>query len=341
MPAGHETPGQSIHQHLGPARLRMGKTPPGNERDTQRTVLRMVFQRLAMVTTATQSVMPRTVHEIRVTDRVLTPQVRQRPTDKWRERLQLFRLFLRERQSPAAFYERLATQTIESLPRRLNGASVLDLGCGPGHYTKAMRCAGATVVPVDADVAELEAGGAPVDGAVVADARCLPLRDRSIDGVFCSNILEHTGAPAAMLAEIERVLCDGGWLWLSWTNWYSPWGGHELSPWHYLGQGPAVRIYERRTGQSPKNAPGSSLFPVHVGRTLKLLRSHPGFDLVDAVPRYYPRQRWILRVPGLREVAAWNCLVYLERRERSGPMLTTTASTATSDRSCTGHPNAP
>jgi SAM-dependent methyltransferase len=276
-----------------------------------------------------------------VTDRVLTPQARERAGEKWRERLALFRLFLRERQNPAPFYERLANQVIASLPRSLDGARVLDLGCGPGHYTEAMRRAGAVVVPIDADFAELQASGAPVDGAVVADARHLPLRDATLDGVVCSNILEHTGSPATMVGEIERVLRDGGWLWLSWTNWYSPWGGHELSPWHYLGQRRAVRIYERRTGHSPKNAPGRSLFPVHVGRTLELLRSHPGFRLVDAVPRYYPRQRWILRIPGLREVATWNCLVYLERRERGGPMLTTTASTASTDRSWTGHPKAP
>jgi len=294
-----------------------------------------------MVTSAAQCATARNIGAIPVTDRVLTPPVRQPHRDKWGERLELFRLFLRERQSPAPFYERLAAQAIESLPPTLEGARVLDLGCGPGHYTNAMRRAGAAVVPVDADLAELEPGGAPVDGAVAADAHHLPIREMSLDGVFCSNMLEHTGAPDALLGEIERVLCNGGWLWLSWTNWYSPWGGHELSPWHYLGQQRAVRIYERLTGRSPKNAPGRSLFPVHVGKTLDLLSRHPGFHLVDAVPRYYPRQRWILRIPGLREVATWNCLVYLERRERSGPRLTTTASTASDERSCTGHPKAP
>jgi len=336
--ASHKAFGQSVDQYFGAARLSMGEAPPRDERDAQRTLL---IQRLSMVTRASQGAGARTVDVIPVTDRVLTTQVRQRFREKWGERLELFRLFLRERQRPAPFYERLAAQSIESLPQPVGGARVLDLGSGPGHYTKALRRAGATVVPIDADLAELDPSDAPVDGAVVANAQHLPLRDRCLDGVFCSNVLEHTGAPATMLAEIERVLRDGGWLWLSWTNWYSPWGGHELSPWHYFGQGFAVRIYERRTGQSPKNAPGRSLFPVHVGRTLDLLRVHPGFQLVDAVPRYYPRQRWILRIPGLREVATWNCLVYLERRDRAGPMLTTTASTASNDNNLTGRPKAP
>jgi hypothetical protein len=35
--------------------------------------------------------------------------------------------------------------------------------------------------------------------------------------------------------------------------------------------------------------------------------------VLDARPRYYPKQRWILRIPGFREVATWNCELLLER----------------------------
>jgi hypothetical protein len=74
-----------------------------------------------------------------------------------------------------------------------------------------------------------------------------------------------------------------------------------------------LAAYERVRHRQPKNEPGVSLFPVHVGKTLQTLRRRPGVRVVDAVPRYYPSQRWILRVPALREVATWNCLVMLER----------------------------
>jgi arabinofuranan 3-O-arabinosyltransferase len=39
----------------------------------------------------------------------------------------------------------------------------------------------------------------------------------------------------------------------------------------------------------------------------------PDVRLIDVKPRYYPSQRWIVRVPGLREVAMWNCVLILER----------------------------
>jgi hypothetical protein len=59
--------------------------------------------------------------------------------------------------------------------------------------------------------------------------------------------------------------------------------------------------------------PLKSLFPFHIGTALKLFRSRPGLRIVKAVPRYYPSQRWVLQVPGLREVATWNLLVLMER----------------------------
>jgi len=129
-------------------------------------------------------------------------------------------------------------------------------------------------------------------------------------------MLEHTPDTAAVVAELERVVRPGGWIWLSWTNWYSPWGGHEISPWHYLGPRFGSAAYARlHRGKALKNEPGVSLFPVHVGPTLDMLRHRPGLRVLDAAPRYYPSQRWLLRVPGLREVATWNCLVLLERTE--------------------------
>ena len=44
-----------------------------------------------------------------------------------------------------------------------------------------------------------------------------------------------------------------------------------------------------------------------------MVDERPGLRLVDALPRYYPSQRWIMKVPGLREVAAWNCVLVVEK----------------------------
>jgi hypothetical protein len=38
-------------------------------------------------------------------------------------------------------------------------------------------------------------------------------------------------------------------------------------------------------------------------------------DVIDVAPRYWPRLRFLARVPGLREFAMWNCVVLLRVRE--------------------------
>ncbi len=55
------------------------------------------------------------------------------------------------------------------------------------------------------------------------------------------------------------------------------------------------------------------LFPTHVGSVLASVKARPRLRLVRAYPRYYPSQHWIVKVPGLREVATWNCVMHLEK----------------------------
>jgi SAM-dependent methyltransferase len=232
--------------------------------------------------------------------------------------LTLWRLWRSEREDPAPFYAVLARDVVSRLERRygpLAGQIVLDVGCGPGFYTTALRAAGARVIPLDNSRAELELAGDPPEGALLADAMDLPLPDATIDGVFSSNMLEHTPEPSRVLDEIERVLRPGGWAYVSFTNWYSPWGGHDISPYHYLGAALGLRVYERLHGPPRKNRPGQALFPLHIGPTLRDLQRRRGIA-VDAVePRYWPRLRVVAHVPLLREVATWNCAIYLRRLE--------------------------
>ena len=77
-------------------------------------------------------------------------------------------------------------------------------------------------------------------------------------------MLEHVPDPAGFADELVRVVRPGGLVVLSYTNWLSPWGGHETSPFHYLGGRRAIRLYARRYGHPPKNRVGENLFRVSV-----------------------------------------------------------------------------
>jgi SAM-dependent methyltransferase len=233
------------------------------------------------------------------------------------EALTIWRLWRRERDDPAPFYDRLAAKTADQLERTYGpvaGLRLLDLGCGPGFYATAFRARGAEVIAVDNDPREVELARQAVPGALLADAGDLPLPDQSVDAVVCSNLLEHTPHPELVIAEIERVLRPGGWAYISWTNWYSPWGGHAMTPYQYLGPRLGPRLYERLHGPPRKNAYGQGLWAVHIGPTLRTIRRRTELDVEAIVPRYWPRLALVCRVPLVREVLTWNCVVRLRRR---------------------------
>ncbi|AZQ32475.1 class I SAM-dependent methyltransferase [Streptomyces cyaneochromogenes] len=233
-----------------------------------------------------------------------------------RRSLTLFRAFLRERTDPDRCYSLLARDAVAQVARHtdLRGRIVLDVGGGPGHFTEEFRRRGAHAYLFEPDPRELGARGRPPQGAVVADGYLLPVPDAVADVCFTSNVLEHVADPQTFLSELVRVTRPGGLVYVSFTNWLSPWGGHEMAPWHYLGASRARERHRRRTGREAKHTVGENLFPVHIGPTLRQVRAREDVRVVSARSRYWPvLPSAVTRIPGLREFATWNLLLILRR----------------------------
>lgn len=238
------------------------------------------------------------------------------PRRSLRRSVSLLRAFRTEQADPDGFYRVLSADAVELLGTRvrLSGALVLDVGGGAGYLTQALRSSGARCLLVDADAGELAWRGGPPPGSVVADGTRLPVGDGAVDLVVSSNVLEHVAAPFSHVEEMVRVLRPGGHLWVSFTNWFGPWGGHETSPWHLMGGERACRRFERTAGRPPKNRYGTSLFALHVGSFLRRLERNPTLEVLDARPRYLPAAMGpIVRVPVLRELCTWNLEVLARR----------------------------
>ncbi|HET9144206.1 class I SAM-dependent methyltransferase [Actinophytocola sp.] len=228
----------------------------------------------------------------------------------------LFRAFLVEQSDPDHFYRTLAEDSVRQVASftPLDGRVVLDVGGGPGYFSDAFTAAGAHYLGVDPDVGELSARGRPGAGMVRASGTELPVQTGSVDLCYSSNVLEHVASPAAMLAEMVRVTRPGGTVFVSFTPWLSPWGGHETAPWHYLGGHFARNRYAKRHLREPKNRFGESLFAISVGTALRWARTCGNARLVRAFPRYHPWWAiWIVRIPGLREFASWNLVMVLRK----------------------------
>ncbi|NDU77897.1 methyltransferase domain-containing protein [Actinomadura sp. DSM 109109] len=230
--------------------------------------------------------------------------------------IRLLGAFRREQSEPEYFYELMARDTVALLGSYagLAGATVVDVGTGSGFFARALAAAGARCAGVDHDLAELTAHAVDAPNVLAGSALALPFRTGSVDVCFSSNVLEHVPEPWRMAGEMVRVTRPGGTVFLSFTNWLSPWGGHETSPWHYLGGDRAARRYERRNGVPPKNRFGLGLHPVSVSAALRWARRNDQVTVVDALPRYHPRwAEGVVRIPGLREVATWNLVLVLRK----------------------------
>src|SRR5436190_11544094 len=188
----------------------------------------------------------------------------------------------------------------------------LDLGCGHGVF-------GAELVKRRCQVTF-----ADEENFLLPEISQAPFRRINIDRddlatlgkydlVICSNVFEHLAKPKQFLDSIHTILSPQGKLYLSWTNWLSPWGGHEFSPFHYLGPRLGHRVYDKLLKRKRKHTPFENLFPTYIGPVLKMIRQNPNLRIRKIAPRYYTEFAFIMRIPVLREFLAWNCAMLIER----------------------------
>jgi len=93
-------------------------------------------------------------------------------------------------------------------------AAALEIGCGTGHWLRAVTGRAAVLAGIDPSAPMLaRARASAVDAPIVVvrgRAESLPWRDGSFDRLFCINALHHFADRAAFFAEAVRVLRPGG-----------------------------------------------------------------------------------------------------------------------------------
>jgi SAM-dependent methyltransferase len=105
---------------------------------------------------------------------------------------------------------RLRLRRLGPLPA---GARVLDVGCATGYFLDLVRAAGGDAYGVEVSPYAAEVAGRRHPGRVecgtLEEAR---YPDDHFHAVFLSDLIEHVPRPAALLAEVRRIVAPGGWV---------------------------------------------------------------------------------------------------------------------------------
>jgi SAM-dependent methyltransferase len=153
------------------------------------------------------------------------------------------------------------------------GATVLDLGAGPGFDSAELQRLGLCAISLDLSLGMLRAGLRDFPGPRVrADARCLPFDDGSLAGVWANASLLHLSPAdaATALREIRRALRPRGLLHVS------------------LKAGNGADWETERYGE-PR------WFQYWSAADLDALLSDSGFEVVASWANPTPRADWLVR----------------------------------------------
>jgi SAM-dependent methyltransferase len=119
----------------------------------------------------------------------------------------------------------------------LEGARILDIGCGLGVYVRKFRelsahRPGGQVCGIDIDAKRLREGAKTTPGLMLAVGEHLPFRNATFDTIVLNEVIEHVRDDRATIAESLRILVPGGRIVIYAPNRLYPFETHGV----YVGQ---------------------------------------------------------------------------------------------------------
>lgn len=192
---------------------------------------------------------------------------------------------------------------------------VLDLGGSLGGYSIELSHISERVYILDLKPSKNSTNIAniiPVKG----DACNIPFKDKTVNFVFCSSLIEHIPQQKNLLDEIFRVLTDDGSCYLSFPPFYSPVGGHRYRPFHLLGEKNAIYLANyfkdlNKNGYRSKLSGHYDLYPTTISK-IKRLIDESDLVIIKQATRFSMVN--FSKIPILGEFLTWHVEFHLKKR---------------------------
>ena len=186
---------------------------------------------------------------------------------------------------------------------KLDGARILDNGCGVGMYTAKFWELSSHVFGVEIDpTVAVEARSRTDANIAVAQGEELPFADGSFDVVFSHEVIEHVGDDRRYAAEMVRVLSPGGRIVMFCPNRFYPFEthGHYWRGEYHFGNTPLINYLpnplRNRLAPHVRAYTASGLIGLFGSQPTRVLHHevvYPGFD--NVVARRPGLGRWLRR----------------------------------------------
>jgi len=137
----------------------------------------------------------------------------------------------------------VVTKFLKNAGLSLNNKSVLDIGCGEGGILAGL-----------AETYKFTGLGLDYDGAMISKAREVTGSifrqgdfftyefDEKYDFILLRDVLEHCGDPGKMLKRISTLLRPNGFVYITYTPYLSPFGGHQHNGSGFFSNAPFIHV---------------------------------------------------------------------------------------------------
>jgi SAM-dependent methyltransferase len=174
---------------------------------------------------------------------------------------------------------------------RLEGARVLDIGCGVGMYTGQFMKSTPDVAGVELDLPAAVQARSRAPRIALAPAERLPFAGGSFDVVFSHEVIEHVADDRLAAAEMVRVCAPAGRIVIYCPNRLYPFEthGHYWRGRYHFGNTPLINwlpdSLRDRLAPHVRAYTGAALQRLFAGQPVRLIHHsiiYPGFDNVVA-----------------------------------------------------------